>query len=60
MTASTLIFNQFRYREPTFFLAGLLISSSLLLTMLLLDFHNQYLHNPDIHIFFQAKGIFLF
>ena len=25
-----------------------------------LEFYNQYLHNPAVHIFFQSRGIFLF
>jgi len=25
-----------------------------------LEFHQQYLHNPAVHIFFQSQGIFLF
>ncbi len=38
----------------------LLARISLLSAFLVLFFHYQYLHNPGIHIFFQAKGIFLF
>jgi hypothetical protein len=25
-----------------------------------IEFHNQYLHNPAVHMFFQNQGIFLF
>ena len=25
-----------------------------------IEFHNQYLHNPAVHAFFQSQGIFLF
>ena len=28
--------------------------------VLAVEFRNQYLHNPAVHIFFQSKGLFLF
>ena len=28
--------------------------------VLAVEFRNQYLHNPAVHMFFQSRGIFLF
>ncbi len=28
--------------------------------VLAVEFRNQYLHNPAVHIFFQSRGLFLF
>ena len=29
-------------------------------SMIVLEFYRQYLHNPVVHTFFQSQGIFLF
>ena len=29
-------------------------------SMVVLEFYRQYLHNPLVHEFFQAQGVFLF
>ncbi len=28
--------------------------------VLAVEFRNQYLHNPAVHMFFQSRGLFLF
>ncbi len=60
MTASSLILNQDLFRDRQFLQTGLFLSVSLLLVLIGIEFHYQYLHNPAVHIFFQSKGIFLF
>ena len=29
-------------------------------SMVVLEFYRQYLHNPAVHTFFQSQGVFLF
>ena len=29
-------------------------------SMIVLEFYRQYLHNPAVHAFFQSQGVFLF
>ena len=60
MTTSSLISNQDLFKDRQFLLTGLFLSSLLLLVLIGIEFHYQYLHNPAVHIFFQSKGIFLF
>ena len=60
MTTSSLISNQDLLKDRQFLRTGLSLSSSLLLALIGIEFHYQYLHNLVVLIFFESKGIFLF
>ncbi len=60
MTISNIQSNKDHTLDRKILVAGLLIGSMFLMIMLRTEFHNEYLHNPSVHIFFQSKGIFLF
>ena len=56
---STLSFKR-RGINPQLLLTVRFVYLAWFLQVLAVEFHNQYLHNPAVHIFFQSRGIFLF
>ncbi len=46
--------------NPQLLLAARIIYAAWVMVVLGTEFHNQYLHNPAVHMFFQSRGIFLF